>query len=183
MDNLLAKPAIGKGITLTVGDVTLMAVDMVIFSLSINSGKSTKAAEILNSKMGLDWPKEQEIKRKHGVSAFWFDHNHICLMGAQPDATLSTHCNVIDISDGWCVVDIFGTHVRDVLARLTPLDMRSQVFKIGVTQRSDLMHMQASISCLEKDHFRLMVFRSMAVTLVHDLTRAMESVAARSKTL
>ena len=101
MDNLMAKPAIEKGIPLTVGDITLTAVDTVIFSLSINSGKLAKAAETLNSKLGLDWPKVQEIKHKYGVSAFWFDHKHICLLGAQPNATLSTHCNVVDISDGF----------------------------------------------------------------------------------
>ena len=70
---------------------------------------------------------------------------------------------------------------RDVLARVTPLDMRSKSFKTGMTQRSMLMHMQASISCLGKSHFRVMVFRSMALTVVHDLAVAMESVAARAK--
>ena len=86
-----------------------------------------------------------------------------------------------DVSDGWCVVDISGPKVRDVLARVTPLDMRVKSFKMGMTQRSMLMHMQASISCFGKSKFRLMVFRSMALTLVHDLAMAMESVAARAQ--
>jgi sarcosine oxidase subunit gamma len=49
-----------------------------------------------------------------------------------------------------------------------------------MSQRSSLMHMQAVISCLGKSRFRVMVFRSMTQTLLHDLTCAMESVAARA---
>ncbi len=71
--------------------------------------------------------------------------------------------------------------MRDVLARLTPLDLRPKSFKTGMTQRSMIMHMQASITCLGKFRFRMMVFRSMAQTLVHDLTTAMKSVAARAQ--
>jgi len=70
--------------------------------------------------------------------------------------------------------------VRDVLARLTPLDLRVKQFKTGMSQRSSLMHMQAVISCHGKSRFRVMVFRSMTQTLLHDLTTAMESVAARA---
>jgi heterotetrameric sarcosine oxidase gamma subunit len=118
---------------------------------------------------------------KHtGVAyALWFDHAHIALMGVEPSAKLLRYAAVTDVSDGWCIVDISGPEVRDVLARVTPLDMRIKSFKTGMTQRSMLMHMQASISCLGKSHFRVMVFRSMALTVVHDLAVAMESVAVR----
>ncbi len=99
----------------------------------------------------------------------------------EPSAQLLLYAAVTDVSDVWCIVDISGPEVRDVLERVTPLDMRIESFKTGMTQRSMLMHMQASISCLGKSHFRLMVFRSMALTVVHDLAVAMESVAARTQ--
>ena len=37
------------------------------------------------------------------------------------------HCNALDISDFWCVVDISGAHVSDILIWLKPLDMWPQV--------------------------------------------------------
>ena len=43
------------------------------------------------------------------------------------DATVSTHCNVLDISDGWCVVDILGEHVSDILVWLKMFSMQLQV--------------------------------------------------------
>ena len=42
-----------------------------------------------------------------------------------------------------------------------------------------LPHMMGSITRLAQDRFRVMVFRSMAKTLVHDFTLAMEAVGAR----
>jgi sarcosine oxidase subunit gamma len=102
-------------------------------------------------------------------------------MGAEPSAELARYAAVTDVRDAWCIIDISGISVRNVLARVTPLDVRVKSFNIGMTQRSMVMHMQASITCLGKSKFRVMVFRSMARTLVHDLTIAMESVAAREK--
>jgi len=46
---------------------------------------------------------------------------------ARIDATLSTHCNALELSDGWCVVDISGAHVSDILVWLKQLSMQPQV--------------------------------------------------------
>ena len=39
-------------------------------------------------------------------------------------ATLSAHCNALDISDGWCVEDISDAHVNDIFVWLKQLDIR-----------------------------------------------------------
>jgi sarcosine oxidase subunit gamma len=59
------------------------------------------------------------------------------------------------------------------------VDLRPQVFKRGHTLRTELKHMMASITRIGAQSFQIMVFRSMARTLVHDLKTAMEAVAAR----
>tara|TARA_B100000768_G_scaffold71391_1_gene68424 strand:+ start:142 stop:693 length:552 start_codon:yes stop_codon:yes gene_type:complete len=173
--------ATGSELPIKIGNVSATEVNASLHLVAPFHGKSTQAAKVVNNEMGLDWPGIHELKRKGKSYAFWFDHNHIAFMGKAPLAKLARVAAVTDVSDGWCIVDVCGNDVRDVLARLTPLDIRKKYFKTGMTQRSMIMHAQASISCVEKSQFRLMVFRSMAQTLLHDLTTAMKSVAARTQ--
>ena len=96
-----------------------------------------------------------------------------------PDPTLAGHAAMVDQSDGWAVLRLEGAGAAEVLARLVPLDLRAPQFRRGHTARTELQHMMASLTRLGPDAFLIMVFRSMARTLVHDLTSAMEAVAAR----
>lgn len=73
-----------------------------------------------------------------------------------------------------------GAGAVDVLARLVPVDLREDRFKRGHTLRTQLYHMSASITKTGADTFVILVFRSMASTLVHDMKTAMEAVAARA---
>ena len=87
---------------------------------------------------------------------------------------------VIDQTDAYAVARLEGSDVREVLARLTPLDIRPGHFGTGRTARTLLGHMTAQITPVGPEAFEVMVFRSMAGTLVHDLTRAMGFVAGRA---
>ncbi|MEL7025720.1 MAG: sarcosine oxidase subunit gamma family protein, partial [Pseudomonadota bacterium] len=88
---------------------------------------------------------------------------------------------VIDQSDAWAMARVEGVGARDVLARLTPLDLRPSTFAAGQTARTMIGHMTGQVTALGPETYELMVFRSMAGTLVHDLKRAMGFVAGRSK--
>jgi sarcosine oxidase subunit gamma len=76
-------------------------------------------------------------------------------------------------------MELSGAGAEEVLARLCPVDLRQAHFDIGSALRTELKHMMASICRLDKDCFQIMVFRSMARTLHHDLKTAMEARAAR----
>lgn len=171
---------VGAGLPLEIGTVSVREVQTPLHLLAPYRGQAVQAAAAFNTQMGLEWPGPNELKRKGGVYALWFDHAHIAVMGTTPSTRLARHAAVTDVGDGWTVLELNGAEVRDVLARLTPLDLRVKQFKTGMSQRSSLMHMQAVISCHGKSRFRVMVFRSMTQTLLHDLTTAMESVAARA---
>ena len=181
MVDLYATPAAAAALPLKIGTVSIVEVQASLFLIAPYKGKLKQAASILNIQMGLLWPVAHELILAGGGGGyvFWFDHSHIALLGVEPSTKLPRYAAVTDVSDAWCIVDISGVSVRDILARVTPLDMRPKSFKSGITQRSMIMQMHASITCLGQSRFRLMVFRSMARTLVHDLTIAMESVAAR----
>lgn len=87
---------------------------------------------------------------------------------------------VVDQSDGWTVVALDGADARAVLARLTALDLRDAALPEGGTARTLLGHMTASITRTGAYRYELMVFRSMARTLLHEVERAMRHVAARN---
>ncbi|WGH79292.1 sarcosine oxidase subunit gamma [Jannaschia ovalis] len=84
-----------------------------------------------------------------------------------------------DQTDGWCVMVLSGEDAAEVLARLTPLDLNPAIFKPGRSARSLLGHMNALFHRIDERSFRILVFRSMAGSAVHELTRAMRGVAAR----
>jgi sarcosine oxidase subunit gamma len=96
---------------------------------------------------------------------------------AVPD--LSGLAAVVEQGDGIACVVLEGPIVRDVLARLVPLDLRNRAFPEGATARTQLNHMAVTLSRVGAEAYDVMAMRSMAATLVRELREAMEHVAAR----
>ena len=86
-----------------------------------------------------------------------------------------------DQTDAWTCAALEGPGARDVLARLTPLDLRPSGFRIGAAARTELAHMSAVLMRIGAERYGVMVFRSMARTLRHDIEAAMQVVAARDR--
>ncbi|WP_299191892.1 sarcosine oxidase subunit gamma [uncultured Litoreibacter sp.] len=84
---------------------------------------------------------------------------------------------VTDQSDAWACVALEGGGATDVMARLCPLDFGAM--DEGDVARSMVGHMMAVI-VRRSDGYDLMVFRSMAGTLVHEMSTIMRSVAAQA---
>ena len=152
-----------------------------MWTLSPYDGKKEAAAKALKRGAKVDWPAingtDGEFPR-----AQWFGRSHILLVGAEPPNPVLKSAACVDQTDGWAVVDVQGAHARALLDRITPLDLRDASFPVGATARVELQHMQGAITRLGTDQYELMVFRSMAATLVHDLKTAMESVEALGQT-
>jgi len=178
---LIAKTPCAGVLPIEIGTVSLTEVvpdHMTI--VAPYAGKDKELSAALKGAHGMAMPAANRATGKGVNRAIWFGQGQILLSGPAPDAGLARHGSVVDQSDGWAVVALKGAGSRDVLARLTPIDLRASVFKNGHTARTDLMHMMASITCLGGDEFRIMVFRGFARTLVHDLETAMQGVAARA---
>jgi sarcosine oxidase subunit gamma len=111
--------------------------------------------------------------------ALWFGREMALLIGPAPDESLAAHAALTDQTDAWAVVHLEGRQAAEVLARLCPLDLREAVFAPGHTARSDVAHMAGSVSRLGPQTWQIMVFRSMATTLVHEVEIVMARVAAR----
>lgn len=180
MAELVAKSPCAGLLPISEGGVTVSEVDPgPITAIAPFRGKEKTLNTALTRAHGLGWPAPGQSDAAGDARIQWFGHSHALLLGVAPKASLANHAALTDQGDAWAVVRIDGKGARDVLARLTPLDLRPAAFPVGSTARSELQHMQAAITRVGRDAFQVMVFRSMAQTLVHDLQVALRGVAAR----
>ncbi len=180
MADLIAKSPCAGLLPLSVGTVNLSEEDVgAMTSLAPYRGREKELSAALKAAHGLGFPSPGRSIGKAGARVIWFSQGQALLIGPEPDATLGQFAALSDQSDAWAVVRLQGKGSQDVLARLVPLDLRPASFKRGYTARTDLAHMMASVTKTGENTFQIMVFRSMAATLVHDLKIAMEGVAAR----
>lgn len=110
----------------------------------------------------------------------WTGRGQAFVIGvAAPDA-LAPLAALSDQSDGWAGLRLTGAAAGAVLARLVPLDLTPGAMAPGTAARSLLGHMPLILMRTGDHAFDLLTFRSMAHTAVHELTTAMEQVAARA---
>lgn len=140
---------------------------------------ASAAQGALERALGLPFPAPGQTTGQEGYRCVWAGQGEALLMGPAPDPALGALAAVADQSDAWAVVTLHGARGDEALARLVPVDMRLRAFAVGATVRTQFGHMNASITRTGEETLMIMVFRSMARTLVHDLTSALEAVAAR----
>lgn len=182
MVKLEAKTPLDGMAPVKIGTVTLSEADPgTLTSIAPYRGNDKALSMALKAAHGMAAPGPNRVTGREGARAIWFGQRMILLAGPAPDPGLAKHAALTDQSDAWAAVRLDGPEAADVLARLTPIDLRPSLFKRGHTARTDLQHMMASITKLGETSFQVMVFRAFARTLLHDLTTAMEGVAARAR--
>lgn len=177
MAELIAKTPLDDMAPLTIGACTATEVDLGTLT-SIAPYAGTKMSEPFKAAHGMAWPAPNRATGKDGARAIWFGRDMVLLAGPEPSAKLAKYAALTDQSDAWAAVTLAGETAEEVLARLVPIDLSVVAFKRGHSARTQIQHMTGSITRIGNDTFLLMVFRSMAGTLLHDLQRAMASVAA-----
>jgi len=130
--------------------------------------------------LGLTFPQPGTTITSGSARIVWTGRDQAFLIGTEPPAQLANVAAVTDQSDAWAWFHLTGEDARDVLARLTPLDLRDNSFAVGGVARSTMNHMQAILIRPAPHAYEIAVFRSMAGTLVHELTDAMRAVAVRA---
>lgn len=142
-----------------------------VWSVSPFAGKMAAVDKALRKK-GVSFPEPGQIIETGGVSALWFGFEQALVTGL--DVMPKMPAAVTDQSDGWTCVRVEGAAV-EVLARLAPVDLRGAA---GV-RRTLIGHMTAVLIARSGGAIDVMVMRSMAKTLVHELEVAATGVAAR----
>lgn len=177
MADLIALTPCEGRLPLTVGDITVTeVVPARLTSIAPFAGQQKAVRTALKTRFGVALPAANRSARHDGVTMQWFGHG-VWLINA--DVALDGIAAVTDQTDAWAVVTITGDGAEDVLARLVPIDLRRAQFKTGHAARTMLGHMNVAITRTGGDRFEIMVMRSMAGTLVHELNSAIRGVAAR----
>lgn len=180
MAELIAKTPCEGLLPLRIGSVTASEeTPGAMTALAPYRGQEKPLSQALKAAHGMAFPAPNRATGRAGARAIWFGRGQAMLIGPAPDAALGQFAALTDQSDGWAVLRLEGDAVEQVLARLVPVDLRAGSFKRGHTLRSQVQHMAGSITRIGDRAFLIMVFRSMAETLVHDVKTAMEAVAAR----
>lgn len=179
MARLIATAACAGLLPQTIGDVVLTEVALgPVTSIAPFRGKSGAVTDALTVE-GLRFPAPGETMTSGPARIIWAGHGRALLFGVEPPIALTANAALTDQSDASAVVRIEGAGAEAVLARLVPVDLRARNFPEGSTARSMVGHMTASITRVGGLAFEVMVMRSMAATLVHDLSEAAIGVAAR----
>lgn len=172
-------PLAGR-LPLRVGVFTLEGCDLgPVTSVAHFAGKDRACSEALFEAHGLGFPAPNRMDQKGDARILWFGRGLALLAGVAPDTRLGATAALTDQSDAWAAVTVSGPGVETLLARLVPVDLGPRVFAPGSTCRTLVGHMAASVTRLEAECFLILVFRSMAETLLHDLQEVMEACAAR----
>lgn len=179
MGELKAITACQGLLPLTIGAATLDEVEAGHMTSLSPFGDDAGLSAALEKVHGMALPKPNRATGKEGGRCIWFGRGEVLLIGPAPHKSLGKNAAIVDLSDGWACVELSGAAAVDVLARLVPVDLRERAFKRGHSIRTQVMHMSASITRVGADRFQILVFRSMAATLVHDLKQAMAGVASR----
>ncbi|WP_110549001.1 sarcosine oxidase subunit gamma [Yoonia vestfoldensis] len=177
MARLIALGAFGDLLPLQTGDVTCTEVMReTLFCVAPYRGQHKAVSAALKAQLGLSLPAAGRRKIAGDAICQWIGHDAWVVSAP---VMLDGLAAVSDQSDGYAALDVAGAGVEAVLARLIPLDLRSTTFKVNHTARSLLGHVPVSITRTGAQAFEVMVMRSMAASLVHDLQVAMSGLARR----
>ena len=181
MAELLVKTACDGFEMLNIGGLSLReAAPQALTTIAPFKGQHEALDKAMQAAHGIGFPGLKGASfGQDAVRSIWFGREMALLIGVEPDAGLAQYAALTDQTAGWAVLELEGPGCEDVLARLCPVDLRLTQFAIGAAVRTEAKHMMASICRLDKDRFQIMVFRSMAQTVHHDLKTAMEARAAR----
>jgi len=143
------------------------------------AGKTRAVSAALKAALGVNFPGPNKAVAKGAARILWSGREQALLIGAPPPEALAGIAALTDQSDGLAALRIEGPLAEAALARLVPLDLGAGAFGRGATARTMLGHMTCSVTRLGAQGYEVLVFRSMARTALHELTRALKAVAAR----
>jgi sarcosine oxidase subunit gamma len=149
-------------------------------------------AAAVDKALGVPMPPRGRILPAKGVSqgqAAWMSPDEILLIlpygqiGAAVsslEASLAgTHHLIQNVSDARAVISLAGpdARVREVLAKLTPVDLHPSAFNVGDFRRSRMAQVAGAFWMPEAGRINVVCFRSVAV-YVFDLLKAAADPAA-----
>lgn len=176
MANLTAKTPFDGLLPITAGNVTLYEIHHdTITWVAPAKGKMATVSKALEKQIGAPFPEPGRVSG----AAVWTGGGQAMVLGQTLKPIAGAAFS--DQSSAWACARLEGGDAVAVLARLVPIDLRDDRFKTGHAARTVIGHMNCVLIRSGPHDYEVMVFRSMAATLAHELERAMRMVAARGE--
>ncbi|MEX5729602.1 heterotetrameric sarcosine oxidase gamma subunit [Rhodovulum iodosum] len=148
-----------------------------ITALAPYKGAEARLSAALQVAHGMGFAGPGQVGQAGPGRCIWAGLRMAWLVGVRADEGLAAHAALSDLSDGWVCLRLEGA-AEEVLARLTPLDLRRGAFPEGRSARSELAQMPA-LFVRDAAGFEMFVMRSMARSAWGEIALAMQGVAAR----
>jgi sarcosine oxidase subunit gamma len=121
---------------------------------------------------GVDVPAQRRINLQGEAGAAWMSPDELLLLVPYADVAAAlerlhdmlagTHFLAVDVSDARVMFRLEGQGVREVVAKLMPVDMRKEAFGEGEFRRSRMAQIPAAIWMPGVDRVQIICFRSVA---------------------
>lgn len=151
----LIRPAPARGMILLRGDLQAKALRSAC-AKAVGADFPATGGVQFNGQDGLMWlsPDELLILTAPGRVA--------AVLAGLEKALGASHVLLVDVSDARRLFAVEGTAARDVLAKLTPADLRPGVFDAGVIRRTRLGQVAAALWMPQDGTIEVMCFASVA---------------------
>lgn len=143
-----------------------------LWALSILRGDADALGGAIREGLNVDLPREAcRAGEADEAAALWLGPDEWMLVSpkgldarhaALDDALAGRHHQRVDVSDHYTLIELRGTRVRSLLAKLVTLDLHPSAFRPGDVKGTALAAAQTYLWCVEDDRFRLTARRSFA---------------------
>ena len=133
---------------------------------------SDKVKQAVTAATGAAMPGLREITLSDRRAAAWMSPDELLLMVAYPEvadtiagietALAGAHFLAVDVSDARAMFEITGRGVREVIAKLCPVDMAPAAFRPGDFRRTRMAQAPAALWMTDAETVRIICFRSVA---------------------
>jgi len=133
------------------------------------------SAEVKNAVTGVsgvDMPGQREIRLVEETGAAWMSPDEMLVLVPYDEvgtrletmqaALASVHHLAVDVSDARALFEVRGAKVREVIAKLCPVDMAEDAFGPGQIRRTRMAQIPAAFWMVDDETVQVMCFRSVA---------------------
>ena len=142
---------------------------MITLRGDLNASKLRNAATAAS---GVKFPDQGMCNSDGETGIAWMSPDEVLVMVAYDDvipaiddmerALGATHSLVANVSDARAVIRLEGEGIRDVMAKLSPVDMGPEAFQPGRFRRTRLAQIPAAFWMRDEQTLDLICFRSVA---------------------
>ena len=186
-DYILEKLSALEGVEHEFNGITVSEViDKSLVMAAIPKGTSGEVENAIKKSCGLSLPNmEYSSKSLDSSITLWRLQNSQVLAyfsydGDDAESYLKSKLNaplyLTDQSDTWAMIRVSGPKCRDVLERICPINIDSEVFEVGRVSRTVMEHIGTIIFRDKDDSYVLLTMRSFGRSMLHAIEVSVKNV-------